>query len=197
MLTVLPAPAASFAPLIEGLCQAVAAGGARGRLAGPLVILVWVRLRRLAGRFARLAARLQSGALPAPGHSRRGRPAATRSPPDPAKRLPQGFGWLVRLAPEAAAGASQLRHLLAEPEMAALIAAAPQMGRLLRPLCRMLGVDPPPGLGAPHGTAPPQPPARPAHPAAPVGPPPALPRRAPRWRRQIAGLGACGPPLPT
>ncbi len=67
----------------------------------------------------------------------------------------------MRLVPQTASGASQLQHLLAEPEMAALIAAAPQMGRILRPLCRMLGVRPPPGLRAP-------PPARAPAPASPA-----------------------------
>ena len=41
----------------------------------------------------------------------------------------------------------QLQHLLSDPEMVALISAAPQqMGRVLRPLCWMLGIKPPPGL---------------------------------------------------
>ncbi len=55
----------------------------------------------------------------------------------------------MRLVPGAAAGAAQLQTLLTEPEMAALTAAAPQMGRLLRPLCRMLGVTAPPAYGPP------------------------------------------------
>src|SRR6185312_11003612 len=53
--------------------------------------------------------------------------------------------WLIRLGGyKAAAYGSLLQHLLADPEMAALIAAAPQLGRVLRPLCRMLGIDPGP-----------------------------------------------------
>ena len=42
--------------------------------------------------------------------------------------------------------ASQLRHLLRDAEFAAFLAAAPQAGRLLRPLCRMLGIGPDPDI---------------------------------------------------
>ncbi len=63
--------------------------------------------------------------------------------------MPCGFGWLLRVTPEAASCASQLQHLLADPEMAALLAADPSMGRVLRPLCRMLAVEPPQALRLP------------------------------------------------
>ena len=57
-------------------------------------------------------------------------------------RLPVGFGWLLALVPQEAAGfAGQVRTLLAEPEMVALLAASPQARRVLKPLCRMLGVE--------------------------------------------------------
>ncbi len=189
-----PAPAERFARLIEGLCRAIAARGVAGRLAVPLIVLLWARLRRTAARVAMLAARLRAGTLPA-GCARR---RSGRSGPPP-RRLPRGFAWLVRLVPEAACSASQLQHLLGEPEMAALIAAAPQMRRMLRPLCRMLGVHPPPGL-----LAPPQ--ARrapPSRPAAAGGAPPAGPRRPPRLRMRggvpgpapLIDFRACGPPI--
>ncbi|MBV8095775.1 MAG: hypothetical protein JOY71_02935 [Acetobacteraceae bacterium] len=58
----------------------------------------------------------------------------------PPARLPSGFGWLIRLVPGAAIYGSQLQHLLADPEMAALLADLPQAGRILRPLCRMLAI---------------------------------------------------------
>ena len=54
---------------------------------------------------------------------------------------------------EAAGCGSQLQFLLTDPEFAALIAAAPQMGRVLRPLCRMLGVELPPLLARPSRSA--------------------------------------------
>ena len=68
--------------------------------------------------------------------------------PKPETEMPAGFAWLIRLGGYHAAGfGCQLQHLLSDPEMVALIAAAPrQMGRVLRPLCWMLGIKPPPGL---------------------------------------------------
>ena len=133
----------AFALIMERLYQAVAARSYRGQMAGPLILLICTRLRRLAARFAALAARVRAGTLRSRAPARRAasRPASPpASPPPP--RLPNDFAWLVRLVGREAAGCgSQLQFLLTDPEFAALIAAAPQMGRLLRPLCRMLGVD--------------------------------------------------------
>jgi hypothetical protein len=56
--------------------------------------------------------------------------------------LPRRFGWLVGLVGYQAAGhGSQLAALLDAPEMLALVRDVPQARRILRPLCRMLGVD--------------------------------------------------------
>ena len=56
--------------------------------------------------------------------------------------LPHRFGWLVRAAGWRAAGyGSQLQAALLSPEVIELLEAAPQAARVLRPLCRMLGVD--------------------------------------------------------
>ena len=151
-----PAPEARFAGLIAALCEAVGArvaGPARPGLAGPLIILIWTRLRRMADRITRLAARAGAGTLPPP----RSRPATPRRKASPPyQRLPRGVAWLVRMVPAAAFGAGQLEALLADPGTKALIEAAPQIGRTLRPLCRMLGVDPPPALRRPP-PAPPRP----------------------------------------
>jgi hypothetical protein len=148
MLPAAPPPSATdrFALMMEGLCQAIAArGGSGGLIAGPAIILIWSRLRRMAARFAALAARVRSGALPSPAPVRI-RAASRPASPRPPHRLPDGFGWLVRLAPEAACFGGQFQHLLSDPEIPALLAAAPQIGRVLRPLCRMLGVKPSPDL---------------------------------------------------
>ena len=64
-------------------------------------------------------------------------------------RLPRGFGWLLRVVPETVAYGGQVEHLLADPKMTALLAASPQAGRILRPLCHMLAIKPPPALAAP------------------------------------------------
>lgn len=55
-------------------------------------------------------------------------------------RLPRAFGWLVRLVTGVTCYRSQLQHLLSDPEIEALVSAAPQMGRMLRPLCHMLAI---------------------------------------------------------
>jgi len=191
-----PVPAARFARLIAALCDAVGArvaGPSRPGLAGPLIILIWTRLRRMADRVTRLAARVEAGKLKPPSR----RPAAPRRatrPPDRV-RLPRGGAWLVRLVPASSFGAAQLQALLADPEMAALIAAAPRIGRTLRPLCQMLGVSLPPALRLP----PPAPPAaaggrRPA--AEPPGAGPSPPQRPPPPSAPWRARRACGPPLP-
>ena len=126
-------------------------GGARreGRVGAPLIVLVWTRLRRLSLRFASLAAAVREGRLA--GAAARGRadprPALAPRAPQP-HRLPSGFGWLIRFVPEAPAYGSLVQHWLEDPELATLLAEAPQAGRILRPLCRMLGVEPGPALRA-------------------------------------------------
>ncbi len=155
-----PALADRFACLIDGLCRGLADRGAGMGIAWPLLALLWSRLRRTALRFARLAEKFRAGTLPLPRRRRR----APRKVQPPPLRLPRGFAWLLRRLPQAASAASQLQHLLADPAMAELLAAAPQAGRLLRPLCQMLGVRPPPARSLSSG--------RPQ--AGPVGPPPSV-----------------------
>ncbi|MBV8522749.1 MAG: hypothetical protein JOY71_11620 [Acetobacteraceae bacterium] len=113
------------------------------RSAVPLLFLAWTRLGRLASRFDALVAAVRAGRLPAGPESRAQSAADLELPrleglPQPF-RLPGRFGWLVRLVPGAAVYGSQMQHVLADPEMAALLA-APQAGRMLRPLCRMLAI---------------------------------------------------------
>ena len=110
-----------FALIAGGLCRAVVAHIGRDRMAGPLIVLIWSRLQRMASRFASLAAR--AGTL---------------------RRPPATPGWLIRPVPEAAAYGGQLQQQLSKPEMAALIEAVPQARRILRPLCRMLAIPPAP-----------------------------------------------------
>jgi hypothetical protein len=47
------------------------------------------------------------------------------------------------MAPETVPFGIDLAHLLAQPEMTELLAAAPRLWRVLRPLCRMFGITPP------------------------------------------------------
>ena len=180
-----PTPAGRFAGIIGLLCRNVAAQIAGGRpngprglpLAGPLIVVIWNRLRRIGERFARLAARIGAGKLRRRTTRRPGMaPSASRPqrPTPPQPPLPRGFCWLLRLVPETTHGRTQLYHLLADPQMAALIAASPEMGRILRPLCRSLGIPPLPILLPPRPAPAPEPPAPPA-----AAPPPAAPRNPP------------------
>ena len=168
------APEKCFAAILQWLSRAVAARMGGEQLALSLIALIVERLRRIKQRFAYLAARVRDG-LYVPRRSAgppRRRPG---QPPPPRNKLPNKFGWLLPLVPEAVGYRSQLEHLLADPEMAALLAAAPAaMRRPLRSLCRMLGVIPPPILAAPEKTHPPPEPPQAA---------PAAGREAPQPRR--------------
>jgi hypothetical protein len=172
-------PPERLAGLIEGLCKAVAAHGPRGLLTLPLLLLLWSRLRRMAVRARRLASRI-AAAAPLSRH----RPRAARQKPSRLYiRLPRGITWLVRVVPGTASGAATLQFLLDDPEMAEL-AQLPPMRRLLRPLCRMLGVRPPPVAKKPA-------PAEPAQPVQGAGEP-----RHPPPQPRLADAPALGPPAP-
>jgi hypothetical protein len=147
-----------LALIIEGLCQALAARGAKDRLAPPLILLAWTRLRRLSARFCQAGGCGRAGRLAAPAAHRRADPPAALPPLAPERwptppgvphvpdRLPCGFSWLIRLAPEAEVHGSRVQHWLDDPKLTALLKEAPQAGRILRPLCRMLGIRPGPAL---------------------------------------------------
>ena len=106
----------------------------RGPMVAPLILLICARLRRITARFAALAARYAAGTL-RPLRTPTTEPRTTfPHPPPPRDPLPRGYAWLIRIVPGAASFGSQLQYLLSQPEMAALIAAVPQMTRLLRPL---------------------------------------------------------------
>ena len=126
-----------FHSLIEGLCRAVGVGNAGGEWAEPVIYLIWEWLRRIGARFAALAARVQAGTLP----PARWRPASPepvlvmRSP----QVLPRHWAWLVPLLPDAEVYIEEFHSMLAELEMRALVAGAPQLGRILRPLSCALG----------------------------------------------------------
>ena len=120
-----------------------------------LIGLIVDRVRRIKQRFATLAAQVRDGHYT----PRRSITPPRRRPgqaPPPRNKLPQKFGWLLKLVPDAVGYRSQLEHLLADAEMAALLAAAPTaMRRPLRSLCRMLGLPPPPILALPPRPKPP------------------------------------------
>jgi hypothetical protein len=130
----------SFATILTDLRAAIAAKAARNRTLTALLVLVWSRLARLQTRLERLIAHWRAGTLPAPRPSRAGQPRKHTPKPN----FPTAPAWLVaRVGYTAAAFGSQLQHALSDPDLAAFLTAAPQANRLLRPLCRMLGIEPP------------------------------------------------------
>ena len=149
----LPAAAPELARRLGGIVAAVAALVARRFLREPklvaLILPLWGWLGRSARRFERVVTRkvvVRAAVVPAsvaPVSIARAVIAQAGETRRPRGRLPSGQGWLVRaLGYEAAGYGSQLAALLAEPEMQVLLAAVPGAGRVLRPLCRMLGVVP-------------------------------------------------------
>ena len=133
-----------FASILDGLCRATAAHVAVDRSAGALILIVWTRLRRMRARFLRLIERFEAGMLP-PQRARR--PAPQRAEPRPAAAqdrivIPRGFAWLAALVAGSASYGSQLQHLLTDLEMVALLKAAPQGGRILRPILWMTAIRP-------------------------------------------------------
>jgi hypothetical protein len=149
-----------FAWLIDGLCRVIGNDAYRRRVDAVLVLEIWNRIRRLSERFLTVVARVQSGRLPRRRKEKHPHPdrSALRSDPPrerergkravvaaegSAVRLPRDFGWIRSLLPETAQYAGVLAYLLRDPEMAALLEKAPEAGRMLRPLCHLLGVRPP------------------------------------------------------
>jgi hypothetical protein len=168
-------PAERFARIIVSMRQAAADSHVARGVSGPLILLIWNYLGRILNQFAAIAAKVRAGTLPARRAPKPRAPLPPAEPPLPAKPrkrspLPRGEMWLIKLFGWHVGGhGSQLGHLLNDPDMAALIAAAPQLGRLIRPLCRALGGD----AGA--AKLPPRPP-RPQQPRKPRPPRPRKPK---------------------
>ncbi len=122
---------------------------ANWRAMEPSLTLVFHnRVSAIHRRIERLLVRFREGKL---------RPAAPRAttsmprgPRRQAVRMPRKFGWLLDAGKHNAAYfTNQLNDLLTTPEMVALLDAAPQARRMLRPLCRALAVDLPWTVAAP------------------------------------------------
>jgi len=156
--------------LCRAVAARIAPGIAGWAMQAVTIQLVWTRVRRADGKIRALLARFQAGRLRVfPGrvrvrdHSRSPTAKLPRSPTaklprsptaklprsptaklprSPTAKLPRRLGWLLLLVPcEAANRSSQLRAILAEPEMQALLTASAQARRVLAPLCRMLGIE--------------------------------------------------------
>jgi hypothetical protein len=165
----------SYAQILASLCATLSRLFHKmPHLPTTVTVPLYGRLNRTVARVQRLMALLAAGRLPrAPRPGRTARPAAARKP---SPRIPTQYGWLVDTCGyEAAAFRSQLRHLLAQPGMAELLATTPSVGRILRTPCRLLGIALP---GSPAPTASPRR-ARPTWLAPPPVPVPPI-----RWGRE-------------
>jgi len=153
-----PSPTERIATVFGWLLAGVRRGLAsnQARLEGPVQValygLIVQRIAQTRDRLIRLVERLQAGWVyqPRPYAPRhRADPPADR-PPRTTNKLATGSHWLVRAAPGPDMGAANqaLYTLLHEPEIAALLAAAPVPAwRILRSVCWALGVGKPAILG--------------------------------------------------
>ena len=127
----------NFTAILSDLQAAIAVVAARDRALTVLLVAVWGGIGRMRGRLGRLIARWRAGTLPAPRKSRAGE---VRGAPSIRIAFPTAPAWLLVRVRAAVAARSQVEHLLAQAEYVAFLAAVPQARRILRPLCRMLGI---------------------------------------------------------
>lgn len=133
-------PFYSLACALVGLRGMVGGWARRGILDQALMWLVYRRISAAMGQMERLAVRFLAGTL---------RPSAPRVAAASVRHRvggtriwPGTFGWLCRLVSwEAGQWGAPLRHALEQPEMQALLAASPQAGRIMLPVCRMLAIE--------------------------------------------------------
>ena len=127
----------SFSAILSDLQAAIAVVAARERALTVLLVAVWGRIGRIRTRLERLIVLWRAGMLPAPRPSRAGQAGtAGRAPPI----IPTTPAWLLVAVREACSARTQLENLLSEAECVEFLAAVPQARRILRPLCRMLGI---------------------------------------------------------
>ena len=155
-----PSLADRLISLIEGLMSDVAACVEWRWLTIPVVVLLWRKLYRMKARFLSIVVRYNAGTLPAPGSApARVRPSHARpvAPPPPLE-LADYRGWVARTVSRAFLRGWALEEMLEEPELADAVAVVPQLGRVLRPLCHMLGIKLPAYLRRPRRPRAPRPP---------------------------------------
>ena len=127
----------NFTFLLTGLQAAIAVVAARERHLTVLLVAVWGRIGRIHTRLERLIGLWRAGMLP---KARKSRAGGTRVGVCTNSELPRVPAWLLVAVREAGPYGTRLEYLLSGEEAKAFLAACPQAGRILRPLCRMLGV---------------------------------------------------------
>ena len=127
----------TFTAILSDLQAAIAVVAARERTLTVLLVAVWGRIARMRTRLERLIARWRAGIVQAP---RKSRADEARASVRARAAFPTAPAWLLVQVQAAASYRAQLEHLLSQAECAEFLAAVPQAGRILRPLCRMLGI---------------------------------------------------------
>ncbi|MBV9653137.1 MAG: hypothetical protein JOZ42_01100 [Acetobacteraceae bacterium] len=147
-----------FAFAVELVFRGFSLSLPRNHEMAPLALSTWNRLKRLVARFSALVAAVEAGrfatARRTPVAERKARQISPESQvPAQTRRVspPKAYGWLLGLAPDlnTRIGRAQIETLLADPALLALLAQAPQAGRILRPLCHMLRIEGPACLQLP------------------------------------------------
>ena len=133
-----PELARRFAVIMGGLATLIARRFLKMPHLSRFTVRLWNYLSRSVRRFHRA---LTATTKPQTKRARAARAARTdagRLRPEP---LPAGRGWIVReLGWEAAAYLGAMESLLAEVAARTTGAGLPQAARILRPVCRMLGI---------------------------------------------------------
>ena len=147
--------AALFALILSGLQKAMAAGAPKVGPDRDLSNATWHRISGVSARFVALVAAFREGRLRPlrPRGKRSSRQGEAAKKPF---RFPSKFGWLLRFGSEVCCHRSLVEHWLTTNEEAmAFIAAEPRRaGRILRPLCHMLGIELAEALRPPKRTGP-------------------------------------------
>ena len=158
MVTTIPSLADRFTWLIDGLCKVIGAEAHKRRMEAALAWAIWNRVQAARGAAdrARGAGAGGAGRHLTPALSRRAereKITRRRSPGRRAGRLQvrrtrsacrRGSGGLRGCCRGRCSSRGCLTYLLRDPEVLALMERAPrQAGRILRPLCHLLGVRAP------------------------------------------------------
>src|SRR3984957_3334177 len=143
-----------FTRFTRGLFDVLNFALRRDQTPQPLATLLTQRVARLHNRFLALLAQVRAGTLPSLRPSRAGAPPRAPATPHaapPAILAPHRIAALLAPIPETAWHCRCFLWDIVDndAEARALIAAAPQAGRVLRAFCAMLGRKPPPWLALP------------------------------------------------
>ena len=142
----LPDLARRLAPTFTALIRLIAACFCRHPRFALIILPLCRRLTLTRQRIERLLARLAAGKpaqrrSPQPGPPQPANPPPAKAPAVPCPRIPSTPAWLLKATGcEAAIIGTQLETLLAEPEVADLLARTPALAHLLQPVRRMLGI---------------------------------------------------------